>query len=388
MSEEIARHERHLADALGVEHVITFSYARHGLVSVLAAAGLRSGDEVVLPALTCKVVPLALLSLGLRPVYADICRRTLNLDASAVEAALTQSTRAVIFQHTYGNLEGVAEVAAVARRRGLLFVEDCAQCLPTRLTDYTPGRWGDAAIFSNNLMKPLPVGSGGFVSTNQPTLAARIREWQTSVPVLSMARDWLQRAEAWVHRRVLRPALYWPLFELNRRVATVYHAHDVGAEIRSDITARAYRISDWQARKGDAALDTVAESVAHRRAACAMYGERLRTLAGISLPCLDSSFPLYYFPVLVTGKDTLLAAARRGLTEIVPWPIRTPIYPIEAEATLRQYGYEPGRCGVSEDVASRLVGLPTDPSISVGHITKVTSLIQAHETRPGAHRGH
>ncbi|HYN08792.1 MAG TPA: DegT/DnrJ/EryC1/StrS family aminotransferase [Vicinamibacterales bacterium] len=388
MSREVTRHERHLAAVLGVEHIITFGYARHGLISILVAAGLRSGDEVVLSPLTCKVVPLALMSLGLRPVYADICSNTLNLDAAAVEAAVTSGTRAVLFQHTYGNLDGVAGVEAVARRRGVLFVEDGAQCLPTRLADYTPGRWGDATIFSNNLMKPLPAGSGGLVSTNDLNLATRIRAQQTQAPVPPLRHDWWRRAEVWVHRQLVRPILYWPLFELNRRIASAYQSQEVIAEISSDITARACRISGWQARRGEAALDTLDAAVAHRRAACAMYGAGLRGLGGIRLPCLDSAFPLYYFPVLVSAKDALLATARRRLTQIVAWPIRTPIYPVETEATLRQYGYEPGSCAVAEDVARRLVGLPTDPSIPVRHIRRVTALIEEHQNRLGVPRGH
>jgi dTDP-4-amino-4,6-dideoxygalactose transaminase len=388
MSSDVDQHERHLATQLGAEHVITFGYARHGLISILAAAGLQAGDEVILSALTCKVVPLALISLGLRPIYADICSNTLNLDARAVEAAITPRTRAVLFQHTYGNLDGVAAAEAVARRRGVLFVEDCAQCLPTRLADYTPGCWGDAAIFSNNLMKPLPAGSGGFVSTNDLDLATRVRAWQAGAQVPRLGQDWRRRAEVWAHRQLVRPLLYWPLFEFNRRIASTYRSHDVTAEIRGDITARACSLSAWQARCGEAALGTLEAAVAHRREACARYSGALRRLDGIALPCLDSPLPLYYFPVLVPGKDALLAWARRRLIQIVAWPIRTTIYPVETEASLRQYGYEPGSCGVAENVATRLVGLPTDPSISVRHLRRVTGLVEAHLHRPGVPSGH
>ena len=386
VSSFVLRYEAGLARALGVEHVISFGYARHGLTSIFTAAGLRPGDEVVLSPLTCRVVPLALLSLGLRPVYADISADSLNLDAAAVQAALTTRTGAVLFQHTYGNPAGVQEVAAVARARGLLLVEDCAQCLPMRSGGYRPGHAGDAAVFSNNLMKPLPAGSGGVVSTSDERLVAALRAIQERAPARSAAQEWLNRAEHLAHRWMFRPWLYWPAFEVMRRVGATYRTRDVDTEIASDVTARMARVSDWQARQGLATLAALDRVSASRRAACAHYSRALRSCSTLALPCLDTTAPLYYFPALVADKAALLAAARRRLVQVVAWPMGTLIYPVEDEATLPQYGYRLGSCPTAEDVARRLVGLPTDPGITPRHRNRLTSLIQTlHQERAQAH---
>ena len=77
-------YEQAFADRVGARFAIAFGFARHALTSLLEGAGLKPGDAVILSPLTCKVVPLALLWLDLRPVYADLDTRTLNLDPAAV----------------------------------------------------------------------------------------------------------------------------------------------------------------------------------------------------------------------------------------------------------------------------------------------------------------
>ena len=115
-----ATYERALADGVGGGEAIAFAHARTALQAILEAERIGAGDEVVLSPLTCKVVPLALLALGIKPVYADIEAASLNLDPERADAAVTGRTRAIVFQHTYGVGHGAAEIAAVASRRGLI----------------------------------------------------------------------------------------------------------------------------------------------------------------------------------------------------------------------------------------------------------------------------
>ena len=96
MSGVQAGYESASARALGVKHAIAFAFARHGLASLLTGAGLEPGDEVALSPLTCKVVPLALLWAGLRPVYVDIKSATLNIDPERLDSRLGPKTRAVM----------------------------------------------------------------------------------------------------------------------------------------------------------------------------------------------------------------------------------------------------------------------------------------------------
>lgn len=367
-----------MARLLRVGHAVTFGYARHAMINLLLCTGSRPGDAVVLSPLTSKIVPLAVLGAGLAPVYADVSAATLNLDPPRVADALGANAGAVIFQHTYGNPTGIAAVAKVAAERSVTLIEDCAQCLPIAGDDPSPGRVGRGAIFSNNLRKPLPAGSGGVAVTDDAAVAAQLRKIRDTYPHRSHAAELALRVEIWLHAHVLRPSLYWPLFELSRRLQPYYRTRPLRLEIDSEITRRAVRISKYQAQEGACWLAQMDAQARHRRQRCAEYAAALCRVRGLTLPHADVQRPLYYFPVLVERKDDLLREARRQRIELVAWPLRTPIYPIEDDAELAAYGYQPGSCPVAEDIARRIVGLPTDPPATPRHRDAVIALIEQH----------
>ncbi|MDP9179659.1 MAG: DegT/DnrJ/EryC1/StrS family aminotransferase, partial [Gemmatimonadota bacterium] len=90
--------ENTFAGVMRQPHAIAFAYARHALSLIVRGLGLCAGDEVVLSPLTCRVVPLALLSAGVRPVFADISADHLNLEGAGVERVWSPRTRAILFQ--------------------------------------------------------------------------------------------------------------------------------------------------------------------------------------------------------------------------------------------------------------------------------------------------
>jgi dTDP-4-amino-4,6-dideoxygalactose transaminase len=370
--------EQAFARSLGVSHAVGFAYARHGLTGILTALGARPGDQVVLSPLTCKVVPLALLSLELEPVYADISERTLNLAPDTVEAALGERTRAVLFQHTYGQPAGIREVLARAAARGVPLIEDCAQCMPRASGAPSPGATGTAAVFSNNLRKPLPAGSGALAVTSDAGLAAELRARRDRMPQRGALATLMLRAEVLAHRWLLGPRMYWPLYELSRNLRFFYKHASVEKEIRGDITDAAVRTGTYQQRLGRRWLAELDRLVDQRRGICGEYSEALAGMTDIERPIEDLSRPLYYYPVFVERKQELLRRARRRSIELVAWPINTPIYPIEDESLLPAYGYRPGSCPTAEAVAGKLVGLPTDHATAPRHRRAVVDLLARH----------
>ena len=369
-------YEREYARLVGAGHAIAFAYARHALTSILLAADLGAGDEVILSPLTCKVVPLALLSLDLKPVYADISAETLNLDPRCFEAALGSATRAVLFQHTYGNSAGVESIAELATRNNVLLVEDCAHCLPYLSgRGGGPGRWGQAAIFSNNLLKPLSAGSGGVAITNDFQFAEKIQERRDRLPRPRKLTDIKLQLEIWIHDYMLRPRWYWSFYNINRKVSSGYRVRDVDLEIRAEIINKAYRASTYQMREGIRSLSMIESNATHRRLCCSEYSQALLACKDLDLPAAMTSQPLYYYPVLTENKEEIIRIARKRHVELIAWPIRTPIYPIENEQDLLAYGYELGTCLTAEDVATRLIGLPTHSKITAKDRHRIIDLL-------------
>jgi dTDP-4-amino-4,6-dideoxygalactose transaminase len=369
-------YEEEVARLLHIPHGIAFAYGRHALSSILTALNLRAGDGVVLSPLTCKVVPLVLLSLDLKPSYADISVNTLNLDPLCVQHAIRADTRAVLFQHTYGSSAGVEAVAEVAEHNRIMMIEDCAQCLPFAEGKKPPGSRGLASVFSNNLLKPLPAGSGGVAVTKDNELARKIREVRDHLMRRGALAEIILHAEVWLHKWVLRPQIYWPLFRLNAQFDPSYKTRPVDIEIAHEITKKAHRVSGFQMREGIRELDRVAAVAQHRRLCCVEYENALSGIMDLDLPAGGTSEPLYYFPVFVRNKERLLEKARKKNVEIIAWPKKTPIYPVECERDLLRYGYEPGTCPVAERAAAALVGLPTHEKITNEHRKRIIDLLR------------
>ena len=369
-------YEEALAHATGAGHAIAFRFGRTAIAAVLEAAGLRPGDEVLLSPLTCRVVPLAILAAGLVPRYADPGPDRLNLDRAAASRRVTPATRAVLFQRTYGTAAGADEVAAWAAERDLLFVEDCAQCLPSPEA-WIGGRTAGpaAAIFSNNAGKPLPAASGGVAVTHGAELATRTRAIADRLPTTPIGTAVRSQLANRLRNAWLTSRRYWPAFDLTRRVSASYAERSLVDEIREEITAVAGRPRPLERRAG---LRWLAErtAVADHREACVRHYAAALLTRGASTPRPEG--PLYYCPVQVPDKPGLLAAARRQRIEIVPWPISTPIYPVEHPDQLAAYGYQVGDCPGAEAVAGRLVGLPTHPLIGKADRDRTIALVDRH----------
>ena len=377
----VAELEARFAAELAVPHAIAFSNARTALLAIFGAAGIARGDEVILSPLTCRVVPLALLA-AVRPRYADTASDTLNLDVTALEAAIGPMSRAVLFQHTYGTTTGAKEVGAAARRRGILVIEDCAQVMPTRsaMPDGSTGIVGDAAIFSLGLLKPLPAGAGGLAVTGDATLAAGVRRYRERLEARSGLADAKLAVEAFVQRRFLNPGTYWTALAVHRALLSCGPGSNLEDEIERLVLRDATRASEYQARRGLIASRAIGRYAARRAECCAWYDEAFRDVPGVSTVVRASGAPLYYYPVLTDRKAALLARAERAGVQIVAWPNKTTIYDVDDPSRLSRYGYRLGSCPNAEATAARLVGLPTGPDVAASHLRKAADLVRASTT--------
>jgi dTDP-4-amino-4,6-dideoxygalactose transaminase len=349
----IAGYEARFADVVSGRRAVAFAFARTAMQEAAAACGLAPGDRVVLSPLNCKAVPIAFLQRGYRVVYADIDAATMNLDAGTVRTLLAAGARAVVFQHTYGSSAGLEAVKRVADEFGAALFEDRAQCIARRSPPV-----GSVAFYSNNLRKPLPAGSGGIAVTNDERIADLLAQRRDRLPARGAPQEAKLIAETVLHDWVLRPALYWSIWSLNRKLQPFHARLDRATELAAEGAATSLRPSRRQISRGLRSLAQLESLAGQRLEASRDYASRLRGHAALPIP--EPVEPLYYFPVLARHKERLLERARRRRLELVAWPLRTPIYPVENEAELERYGYTPGSCANAEQIAARLVGLPTD----------------------------
>jgi len=181
LGSEVAAFEREFAAYCQAEHGIGVNTGTSALHLALLAAGVGPGDEVVTTPFTFVATVSAICYTGAKPVFVDIDPRSFTIDGNAIEAAISDRTKAIIPVHLYGQPADMAPIMATARRQGLVVIEDACQAHGAEYAGRRTGSLGDLACFSFYPGKNLGAyGEGGMVVTGNAEYARTIR----------MLRDW------------------------------------------------------------------------------------------------------------------------------------------------------------------------------------------------------
>ena len=171
----VRRFEDEFAKLLGVPHALAVSNGTVALHLALAAYGIGPGDEVIVPDLTFAATLNAVVYTGATPVLVDVAEETWNMDPDAVAAAITPRTKAIMPVHLYGQPADMAPILALAKRRGLMVVEDAAEAVGASYRGTPCGAIGDCGTFSFFSNKLVTTGEGGMVVFKDDAIAARAR---------------------------------------------------------------------------------------------------------------------------------------------------------------------------------------------------------------------
>jgi dTDP-4-amino-4,6-dideoxygalactose transaminase len=138
----------------------------HALEIALRATGIQAGDEVITTPYTFIATGAACVQINAVPIFADVDLATFNLDPAAVEAAVTERTRAIIAVHIAGNPADLDALGDIARRKNLVLIEDAAQAHLAEWRERKVGAIGQVGTFSFQASKNLNSGEGGVVTTD------------------------------------------------------------------------------------------------------------------------------------------------------------------------------------------------------------------------------
>ena len=171
----VRRFEGELAARWGSRHVLALSSGTAALHTALMAGGIGPGDEVIVPVLTYVATALAVKQAGATPRFVDIDPWTFNLDPERVEAAVSARTRAIVPVHMGGVPCDMEAIGEIARRHGLLVIEDAAHAHGSTLHGRWMGTIGHVGCFSFGAPKSITTGEGGALMTDDPEIARRAR---------------------------------------------------------------------------------------------------------------------------------------------------------------------------------------------------------------------
>lgn len=171
---KVAEFEQAFAARHGAKHGVATSNGTTALMAAMMAHGVGPGDEVIIPSFSFFATASCVLSVGARPVFADINPDTFNLSPEAAEAAITPRTKAIMPVHLYGQAADMPAFEAICRKHGLILMEDAAQAHLAQIGDRYVGTWGTAG-FSFYPTKNMTTTEGGMVLTNDDEIARKLR---------------------------------------------------------------------------------------------------------------------------------------------------------------------------------------------------------------------
>jgi dTDP-3-amino-3,4,6-trideoxy-alpha-D-glucose transaminase len=165
LGEEVAAFEAEWAAFCGASRAVGVANGTDAITLALRALGVGPGDEVVTVSMTCAPTATGILRSGATPVFVDVDEDRLTMDAGLLASAVTPRTKAVLPVHLYGRVADVDGIAAFAKERGLVLVEDCAQAHGAAWNGRAVGTVGRAAAWSFYPTKNLgALGDGGAVT--------------------------------------------------------------------------------------------------------------------------------------------------------------------------------------------------------------------------------
>jgi dTDP-4-amino-4,6-dideoxygalactose transaminase len=159
--------EAAFASLHGVKHAIAVHSGTDALRIMMDAAGIGRGDEVITTAFTFVASVETIVQTGATPVFVDIDPATFMLDPERIEAAITSKTKAILPIHLFGQLFDVVRINEIAKKHGLIVLEDAAQAVDSSYNGTPAGHFGISAGFSFYVTKNLgAAGDGGMITTN------------------------------------------------------------------------------------------------------------------------------------------------------------------------------------------------------------------------------
>jgi perosamine synthetase len=320
----IDRFEEAFAEAVGAPYAAAVSSGTAGLHLLCISAGVTAGDEVITSPYSFVASANCALYEGAKPVFADVDARTFNLDPAAVEAAVTERTRAVVAVDIYGYPCELDELRALCDRHGLALIQDACEALGARYKGTPVGSQGPSAVFAFYPNKQITTGEGGMITSHSE------QEWR-------LVRSLRNQGRA-----------------------------DSGGWLEHSRLGFNYRIDDIRAAIGIGQLERLDEILAGRANVASRYGELLSAIDGLELPCPDDATHerswFVYVVKLPTGVDreaVITALGDRGVQTARYLPC------IHLQHYMRErFGYGEGLCPVAEETSARTLALPFHARLS------------------------
>ncbi|MFA5432005.1 MAG: aminotransferase class V-fold PLP-dependent enzyme [Candidatus Paceibacterota bacterium] len=365
---EIKELERMFRNYFGFKNAFSFNSGRSSLIAILKAMEIGAGDEIIVQAFTCNAAINPIIYVGARPIFVDI-DNNLNISTKEIEKKITNRTKAVMIQHTFGCPADIDEVRKICTIKGIYLIEDCAHALGAKYKESFCGSYGDASFFSFGRDKVISSVYGGMVTVNNDVLLERVVHLQQEFNYPSLF---------WILQQLLHPVL------MNRMILPLYDSK-VGRGLLAiflnlNVLSRAVTAKENQGELPVYFPERMPNALAilainqlkklnrfneHRKEIAQMYGLLLvnkKEFKPIFKKDKDKEMVFLKYPTLnVNPAKVIREARKRGIYLNDGWFGLAIVPPL---TSLEKVFYDIGSCPKAEEAAKRILCLPTHINIS------------------------
>ena len=337
--------EEAFAQTVGAKYAVAVSSGTAALHAAVFAGGIDSSNEVITTPLTFAATANCVRYQAGTVVFADVQKEGLTLDPVRVEESITPKTKAIITVDYSGQPSDLDELNNLARRKGLMVIEDASHSLGATYKGKQVGTLADLTTFSFHPVKHITTGEGGMVTTNNPNLAANLRKFRTH----GIATEFRDRKGE------------WPWF---------YEMVDLGFN---------YRLTDLQSALGLSQLKKLSQWIVRRREIATRYTTAFALLPEIETPTIhmdrESAWHLYVIQLnldrLRVGRSEIFKALRAENIGVNVHYIPVPWHPY-----YQSLGYKKGEWPVTENAYERIISLPIFPAMTDKDVEDVIAAVR------------
>ncbi|MEX2684505.1 MAG: DegT/DnrJ/EryC1/StrS family aminotransferase [Candidatus Sigynarchaeota archaeon] len=325
--------EEDFARYIGVKHARAVNNGTAALICALFGAGIKPGDEVLVPSFTFIATANTILECGAKPVFVEVERATFNMDPADAKKKITKRTRAIMPVHLYGLPADMDSFKEIATKHDLKIIEDACQAHGAIYKGQKVGAIGDVAAFSFYPTKNMVCGGeGGIVTTNDDAIINRVKLYANH-----------GQAQKYVHASI----------GFNFRMQ----------EINGVVARASLRALDANNKK--------------RRENAAMYNATLADIPHIETPTIPAGYEHVYhqYTLKVKNRDKL---AEHLLKNDIGYGIHYAI-PIHEQQSIKDAGFDI-KLPVTETLAKEVISLPIHPLLSKEQLEFVAKTIKAFYT--------
>lgn len=171
----VQKFEEKIKEYTQAKYAIALGSCTAALHLSMLASGIGKGDEVITSPMTFAATANSIVHTGARPIFVDIKKNTMNIDPDKIEDAITHNTKAIMPIHFAGRPCDMDSIMGIARKYGLIVIEDAAHAIGSEYKSKKIGTIGDAACFSFYVTKNITTIEGGLVATNNENFADKVK---------------------------------------------------------------------------------------------------------------------------------------------------------------------------------------------------------------------